>query len=126
MTPWSCSRSIALRRPVVTATAARIGSRPVAKAFWLRSSMTYTSGTGMLAASESSRTTSIRIASRFGSAGRAPAVSRMIREPNRLPMAATPIPAIAAMTATVRAVVARKVRLAVDALRRRGHRSRRA
>ena len=36
----------------------------------------------------------------------------MIREPNRLPTAATPIPAIAAMTATVSAVVARKVRLA--------------
>ena len=67
----------------------------------------------MLAASASSRTTSIRIASRVGSAGRAPAVSRMIREPNRLPTAATPMPAIAAMTATVSAVVARKVRLAV-------------
>ena len=40
MTPWSSSRSSFSSRPVVTATDACFGSRPVAKAFGAVSGMT--------------------------------------------------------------------------------------
>ena len=69
----------------MTAIDACAGSRPVANAFWLPSPMMKMAGIGMFAATESSRTTSMRTASRFGSAGRAPALSRISDEPNRLP-----------------------------------------
>ena len=59
MTPCSSSRSSFWSRPVVIATLACFGSRPVAKAFGAVSSIRWTRGIGMLAAIASSRTTFI-------------------------------------------------------------------
>ena len=50
ITPWSSSRFIVLRRPVVTAMDAWSGSRPVANAFGSGSSIRKTRGIGRPAA----------------------------------------------------------------------------
>ena len=57
MTPWSCSRSSLSSRPVVTATLACFGSRPVANAFGAESSMTHSRGGGRPPARRISSTT---------------------------------------------------------------------
>ena len=57
MTPWSSSRSIFWTSPVVTASDACLGSRPVANAFGAVSSIRYTRGWGRPLARRISSTT---------------------------------------------------------------------
>ena len=131
ITPCSCSRSSLSSRPVVTATLACSGSRPVANAFGAVSSMTQTRGLGSPPASRISSTTLTYCWNRSGGAAarsisRAPLVAMTSASPAKNEPMLISVATTTAMTTPAPAEAGRVADDGAEASRGPARRSRRA